>query len=91
MAQIPEPVFLYGFIALIFGVPFIYFAWRTGQRWRAGENLVTGRLYGICLGYSVLSSIHAFSSGNWASAIFAVLLLAGSSLMALVERNDSRA
>jgi hypothetical protein len=82
-------MFLYGFIGLIFGLPFVYFAWRTGQRWRAGENLITGRLYGLCLGYSFVSGVHALSTGSWISALFAVLLLVGSSWMALVERNDS--
>ena len=91
MTQISAPVFLYGFVAVIFGPPFFYFAWRAGQRWKHGENLLTGKIYGICLGYSVLIGFHAIANGKWASAAFALLLLVGSSWMFLVEWNDSRA
>jgi hypothetical protein len=89
--HISAPLFLYGFIGLIFGLPFVYFAWRTGQRWRAGENLLTGRLYATCLAYSVLSLFHGLSAGRWPLAAFGLFLLVGSSWMRLVERNDSRA
>ena len=91
MAQISEPVFLYGFVALIFGPPFFYFAWRMGQRWKQGENLLTGKMYHICLGYSVVIGFHAISNRKWPAAAVALLILVGSSWMRLVEWNDSRA
>ena len=90
MTQIPLNIFLYGFVAVIFGPPFLYFAWRTGQRWRRGENLMDPRLYGTCVGYSVIGGARGISSGNWFLAAFALFLLAGSSWMRLVEYNDSR-
>ena len=91
MTPISEPVFLYGFIGLLFGPPFLYFAWRTGQCWKHGENLITGRLYSICLAYGVLLGFKGITTGRWYSAAFGLLLLIGSSWMWLVERNDSRA
>jgi hypothetical protein len=90
VAQISLPVFLYGFITLIFGLPFLYFAWRTGQRWKRGENLLTGGTYPRVLGLSLVFGFHAISRGQWASGIVALLMLIGSSWMYLVERNDSR-
>ena len=91
MTQIPLPVFAYGFVGVIFGLPFLYFAWRAGQCWRRGENLLMGRIYPLCLAYSALFGFRAISTGRWAVAAVALVLLVGSSWMYLVERNDSRA
>ena len=86
-----EAIFLYGFVALIFGVPFLYFAFRALQRWKCGDPLFSAADYGRFAGRLVVMSVGAASASRWGLVAAALVLLAGLAWMGFVEWRSTRA
>jgi hypothetical protein len=84
-------VFLYGWVALIFGVPFVYFTFRALQRWKHGDVLFTNRDYARAAGRGAVVLVSAITAHRWSSLIAALLLLTGMAWMWYVDWRSSQA
>jgi hypothetical protein len=83
-------VFLYGFVALIFGVPFAYFAFRALQRWKRGDALFSTRDYARLTGRGGVVIIGAIAANRWGALAAALLLVGGVGWMWYVDWRSTK-
>ena len=85
-----EAVFLYGFVAVIFGPPLLYFTFRALQRWKRGDSLFSTRDYARVTARGVFICAGAIGAHRWGSFTLATVLLIGIGWMWYVDWRSSQ-